>query len=358
MIRMLMARFFAAFSEKYSEITRFYLSLGSRLLTMLLLALLPFTINNSLYLLTWGFLINIPLVMDSYLTFHLKYYFSDAKHISLVRYSTIGSLGSRGLIALASMIAVLLNKNDWLGLTVTCSIIIFLGVIASCLTILYVQQHANFRVNEPHNSNQAKPDQNARNTALLGSVYLFLMNLFFGAGALLLTRSIVEHDLVIYDSLNIVTFFYTGFIIINLLVTLFDKTCSQFITWKNIIFSYFITAALGGLFFIIKDNPDLCFILATLWGIVYGWSLTAFFPLVAELIRGKNQTTLYAKIDAASRFGFIISQLITGVFLDTSIDPFKLLQIYSFFAVISLILSIIFYRKKIMGVTIYENAVR
>jgi len=349
-VRMLGAHCFATLSEKYTETERLYFSLVTRLAFIVLLSGLILIVKNPFYLILWTILTNILLVIDGYMIFHLKYYFSDAAHISLMRYNTLGNLGSRGVIAIASIMAIWLGMNNWHGLTVTCFVLAIFGVIASCFSIFYARQHKNVATNKPNSTHQTVIDENTQNTATIGAFYLFLMNLCFGAGTLLFTRALLKYDLIIYDNLNIVTFFYIGFITVNIIVTVFDKIFNVFVTWKHILISYFLSAVIAGLFFIFRDNPSLCFTLAIIWGIVYGWSLIAFFPLITELIRGNNQNKLYAKIDSASRFGFILSQLITGFFLDAAMDPLQLLQLYSLFAIACLIFSFIFYKKRILDV--------
>lgn len=356
-IRMFGAGYFAILSEKYTELERFYYSLATRLTFMILLSLLPFAADNAIYLILWTVLSNILLVVDGYMIFHLKYYLSDANHISLMRYSTLGNIGSRGVIAVASIVVIWLGKNNWFGLTVVCYAITFLGLIASCVSILYVMQQKNIFIKKPDDTEQNTLNSNAQDTAVIGAFYLFLMNLCFGAGALLLTRSIFKYNLIFHDSLNVVTFFYVGFVAINVFATIFDKACNLFVTWKQVIAAYFVTAALAGIFFALRFKPELCCALAVIWGIVYGWSLTSFFPLVAELIRGKHQTKLYAKMDSASRLGFVLSQLVTGVFLDFSVDPLQLLQLYSLSAIAGLMASFVLLRKKLLGVMRYEHAI-
>ena len=357
-VRVFFARRFSKIAQQYQEQTRLHLSVMIKLIFLFSLGFLPSIGNQPIWLILWSCATNAILVLDGYLSFHLKYFFADASHITLTRYNTLSNLGFRGSMALVSILAFALGKNNWLSLTEICAGLGCAGLLGSYLSVDYAKAHT-IRVaamaGKPATENTLDIGA-ADKSAMLGAHLLFLMNLFFGSGTLLFARAIPQYGLVSYYGLNLITFFYIGFIVVNIAGAVFDQAIDTLITWKNLVASYFVMAVLGGLFYVLRGSPDACFILAVVWGVVYGWGLAAFFPLISKQIRGKNQAVRFSKIDSESRAGFIISQLMTGFLLDALWNPLQLLQIYCIAAMTGFTLLLFFYKNKLGVIFSYEQS--
>lgn len=355
-VRVIGGRYFSFITQNLQEQKRLHRAVIIKLVFLLALVFLPYIGSKPIWLIFWSLFVNCILVLDGYFSFHIKYIFADLSHISLMRYNALSNLGSRGSIAVVSILAFTIGKNNWNLLTEICFVLGISGLLASYLSVIYVKKRTD-KIIKSKQKNSVSEEGSAQ-AAVLGAHFLFIVNLFFGSANLLLARAVPEYSLILSDGVNIITFFYVGFIFANIIGSLFDQIVSAFISWKSLIISYFIMAIAGSFFYSFCFYSYACFALAIIWGLVYGWSLSAFFSLISQQIRGNNQTDLFAKVDAEGRLGFIFSQIVTGFLLDALVDPLQLLQLFCVCALIGLVVLLFFYKNTLGIILNYEKSVR
>jgi hypothetical protein len=355
-VRALLGRPLSRLSQSYQVQQRLYLSIVMRTLIMLGLLLLARVAHHPYILIIWFFFINIILVFDNYLWFHLKYLYNDVEHISLTRFNTLNNLGARGVIAISSVLAMQINSGEWGLLAIICIALALAGVIASCQAVFYSKNY-HVRVKKPDllDNETSYERDNKKSITQLAAVLLFCMNYFFGSGVLIFTLATARYHLITSYSFGLVTFFYLGFIAINIFGAIFDKYVLRFINWKNLLTTYYLTALIGAVLFYFQYQPVWCFAVTILWGVVYGWGITAFFILLSNQVRGYNQAALFARVDSASRLGYILSQFMTGVLLSNMIEPLKLLQLYSAGSMLTLLFILSCYRDRFDKAVSYEQ---
>lgn len=355
-IRAIFSHSLAKIAERSPPTTRLRLSLAARSIFLCGFFAIPALHEHPFSIILWSLIANVLLVFDSYAALHLRYHFSDAKHVSLIRLGTLNNLGRRGSVAFASIIAFQIGKNNWVALSHICVWLAASGVMAAIVSILYAGKHAVVTNEKAGLAEDCASSKALHGIATMAAAFLFLMNLFFSASSLLFTRAIAEYGLS-YDSVNLLTFFYFGFIVLNVLVVLFDQRMDAQAGWKGLVGLYIAIAVISSLFFPLRHHFFPCAILATMSGVVYGWSIVIFFPLVSKRLRGDHQAVLNAKIDSIGRFGFILAQVLTGALLDASFDPLQLLQQYAVLSLVVLTGVLFICRKRFQEVAAYDYSI-
>lgn len=351
-IRITCGKYLALVTARIGDVNCIKFSLLSRITLLFGILLIPTIADNLFYLIIWTILINVIYVFDSYACFHLNYYFSDAQHLSLIRSYTITNLGKRGVIALASVVALQLGPSNWLALSFICALLIVAGILASLISLVYIND--NFTQKKISAPGKIEEIGIENRLVLLMSIFIFLMNLFFSSGSLLFARITYEYGFS-FHSINLITIFYIGFITVNIACLIAERNFEKFFQIKNLFFPYVVSAIICTLFFLFKENIAICFMLSVAWGSIYGLSLNITSTLITKMVRGKNQTLLFSKIDCLGRLGFILSQIITGFLLDSSFEPFKLLGQYGLTSIITLGVILLIFNNMTFGGKIYET---
>lgn len=350
--RAIFSRKIAVITQKMQNKLRLTISIYCRSLSVFAFALLPVIFSHFYLLFLWVIAISILFILDEYLTFGLRYVFNDKKYISITRFNSIFNLGKRGSIAISSVVAYMLGANNWYGLSYIFIFFAVFGLLISLVTRAYFGNIASDKFENDKKVLEAKKtfifSGIEYNERWLLPIYLFLMNLFFSSIALLFSRAVLEYKLVIFGGVNIITFFYSGFVVFNIFALFFDDFFEKLYKTRHLMDCYLFTVLMSFIIYLFRDHLVLCFSSVLVFGMIYGFTLSCFFSLTAVLIRGKEQNRLYATIDVSGRIGMVISQLVTGLLLDYHYNPLSIMQGYALLALSMAVIFIIFHSQKIM----------
>lgn len=294
------------------------LSLFLKAILIVLFGFLPPVSQNALLTLLFIYIIQFILITDNYTLFDIKYHYHQTGLLSLNKYVALSNLGKRGSVALGSFVTTLIGLHQWglfsyiLIFTAVCGII---AVALNALILQYPNPSNENASKEPINNQQSTYDTLAPAITFF-SAYLLIMNGCFGALSLLLARATADYDLATSLGLNIITLFYTGFIVFNLFAIRFEQQLQSLYTTKLMVSG---TALLALFILGIAFHTDailIAFVFSFLGGSCYGATLNIFAVITLKRIQGSSAAMLFAKIEHYGRLGFLSSFTMMGLLID------------------------------------------
>lgn len=171
---------------------------------------------------------------------------------------------------------------------------------------------------------------------------MLMLNLFFGAGSLLIIRIFESYKISIFNT-NILTIFYISFIAVNLISITYSRLFEKFSSLKLIHLSYLLVSILSIGYYFFVGFPKVFSILVLLFGGIYAIQTIFIFNEISKLIFGENSIKYKADIDFMGKVGFILSNVLTGLFLDYGFKAESLFLFYGFLAILCFTLYYIYF---------------
>ena len=214
------------------------------------------------------------------------------------------------------------------------------------------------------------PDQHAATTAVsyasvstvahpqmmkYGAFYLLMMNLCFGSLGLLMTKACIEYQLITYGSLNLLSFFYSGFIIFNLGLLFYDKKINRLLDLKHLVgATYILCLGIASMAYLFEKTMIL-YLCAVFGGLLYGFTLGTFSAVTLRWVEGDGAAQSFAYIESVGRVGLLLSFLGVGFLIGQAVSIQTLWVMMAVLCWFSLTVLVIHALKSSMTIWIEKN---
>jgi hypothetical protein len=336
--RIIFAKKISSFLVNFNDKKLFKYSIILRLI-LCFFSLLIYLFNFVSYYLIifWMFITSFIYIVDGYAVTNFRYIWNADGKLNFSKISSFLNIGKRGGIALVSIVAFYLEKGNWGVLALLVFFLFLCGLFSSIIMFYSLNDNIEKYTNSVRGSSEIKILSVKKFAALM-----LMLNLFFGAGSLLIIRIFESYKISIFNT-NILTIFYISFIAVNLISITYSRLFEKFSSLKLIHLSYLLVSILSIGYYFFVGFPKVFSILVLLFGGIYAIQTIFIFNEISKLIFGENSIKYKADIDFMGKVGFILSNVLTGLFLDYGFKAESLFLFYGFLAILCFTLYYIYF---------------